>query len=212
MNKNIVIFIFISILSSSCVWAKNGIEKFYLIEGVYKITKREDLNSNTVPWLLAKDQALDDFDGEITVVTHGCHFYDIEYFLKNTEERINVRVQTGEFCDLREVVFPRATVIKVKYWDNIAYLQESARLVFDKNDKAYIPGSDLPSSWNLSDLLEESPVNDQSRFCRSRASLSPRKVNSKLRSGYAREFENSICDSHLLPISKIKILNSSHIQ
>lgn len=190
-------------------------EVYYIVNGVSKLNKREDLSSNVMPWKIDAAAEESEFD-EVITFSHGCTFYDIEYFLDGTlksRKVLPVRVQPGEFCDLRNLVFAHPTLVKIKRWEGINYYLGSAPIIFDQEERGYISGVDIPDDWNLDRLLVNYPVSSSSPFCTSKKSLSQRKFNYMMSSGYVAELDEEVCHSYVLPLTKIKeIENSSFLK
>ncbi len=179
----------------------DGGEAFYLVDGVLKVDKRFDLPSNLEPWLEA-EQVDKDMD-EVIVVAHGCNFYDIEYSLYDaTEERdtVKVRVQPGEFCNLKDVVFAHPTIIRVRRWNGVKYFIDEAPLVFAEDDIAYIPGVYLPEDWGVDRLLIDYPPSQVSPFCMNVNQFSSIEANWLRSSPAVSVLGDELCHSRVLPL------------
>lgn len=187
--------------------SERRMKKFYVVDGVISLNRRSDLPSNSWPWQKEKQSAIgNDFDGEVISFTHGCAFYDFEYSLQplpGTREVLAVRTRPGEFCDVGEFAFSNPTLISVRYWEGVLYLEDFAPLVYNENDKAYIPGFYLPDSWVLNGLLEKYPGGEARSFCVYKEWLKPIVKHQMLESAYIEEFDDELCHSHLLPLEEL---------
>ena len=161
--KNYNLLFAASLLLYSCSNSKeiqNGDIFFYITHRVENIQslESETFGSNIPPWKLNEDIKEDE-----VLFSNACHFYEIEYLVERLEhieqdlelEEIAFIARPGEWCDLREYVYPHAQLVVVKHWGSDFYIEEFEEIYQGKQDKYFIVNPTFITQYKLDRYYED---------------------------------------------------------
>jgi len=169
--KNILIFIglIFSVNLHGSEPLENGDVEFIIVHGVQKVLSFEHGRYNNIaPWNYPKES-----DPDVVVISHGCHFYEIQYVSQTLSEHVEGKelglnwllIQPGEFCDLSGYVFAHPTLIASKYWGGRRYLIDSVPIRFGENDTYFITDQAFIAEYGFSRLYESLNYKDDIEAC-----------------------------------------------
>lgn len=157
-----VLLVFIGLFLSINLYGGEPLEndeiEFIIVHGVQRVLPFDHVRYNNVAhWNYPKRSPPDE-----VVISHGCHFYKIQYVSQEISEHIGGKelglnwllIQPGEFCDLTGYIFAHPTLIASKYWDGRRYLVRSAQIRFAENDTYFITDQGFIEQYGLSNLYE----------------------------------------------------------